>query len=226
MYRWRYGCTCIKNEQRAPRSHESLPPRASVRARAVPTGIRVSEQIQMCPPTASPRPPQRGHPNKSNYHTSDDGSYGNDLSTPRACALRNERGNAWSSRASSFARSVLSFDGRTHTVRVRAAVKTVCACGRQNGTRISEQTRELQAPPQLEQRRQRLHIRAPGARWVHTRTLTRRLLHASPLDERCSVVDTHTVPNATRTPPRVPLRSRAEKSPHSPVSLEETACCS
>ena len=63
----------------------------------------------------------------------------------------------------------------------------------------------------------RLHIAA--ARWS-TRTLTRCFPRASPLDERCTVVDT--VPIATRTPPRVPLRARAEKSPHSSVRLEET----
>ena len=144
----------------------------------------------------------------------------------------------WSSRASSFARSVLTA-ARTRTVcvlpskriRVRAAVKTeLCLTAARTRSLCvrpskleSEQTRELQVFPQLEQRQQRLHIRAPGG---STRTLTRRLPpRASPLDERCSVVDT-VRPKATRTPPCVPLRARAEKSPHSPVSLEETACCS
>ena len=95
------------------------------------------------------------------------------------------------------------------------------ACGRQNGYmyRESEQTRELQRFPQLEQRRQRLRIGAAGG---SIRTFTLLFPRALPLDERCTVVDA--VSTATRTPPRVPLRARAEKSPHSSVCLEETAC--
>ena len=94
--------------------------------------------------------------------------------------------------------------------RARAHLKT---------DRESEQTLELQAFPRLEQRRQRFQLGAAGEA---TRTLTRLLPRASRLNDRCTVVDT--VPKATRTPPRVPLRARAEKSPHSSVSLAETAC--
>ena len=110
------------------------------------------------------------------------GSYGNDFSPPRACALRNGWRTRWSSRASSFARSVFT---AARTVRVRAAVKTELE---------SEQTRELQAFLHLEQRRQRLPIGAPGG---STRTLARLFPRASPLGERCScfVVD-NTVPKA------------------------------
>ena len=96
------------------------------------------------------------------------------------------------------------FDGGMRAVHVHAAVKTQPE---------SEQTRELQACTRLEQRRQRLHIGAAGG---STRTLARLFPRASPLGERCSVVDT--VPKATRTPPRVPIRVRAEKSPLSSVS--------
>ena len=81
------------------------------------------------------------------------------------------------------------------------------------------QSRELQACIGLELKRQRLLIAAAGG---STRTLPRLFPRASPLNKRCSMVDC--VPNATRTPPRVPLRARAEKSPHPSVRLEETAC--
>ena len=89
------------------------------------------------------------------------------------------------------------FDGRKHTLRVRAAVKTALE---------SEQTRELQGVPQPELRRQRFHTDAAG--WS-TRTLTGLLPRALPLSKRCSVVDT--VPTATRTPPRVPIRALPAK---------------
>ena len=103
-------------------------------------------------------------------------------------------------------------DGGMHTIHVHAAVKTALE---------SEQTRELQGVPQPEPRWHRFHTDAAG--WS-TRTLTGLVPRASPLNKRCSVVDA--VPNATRTPPRVPIRAPAEKSPHSSVSLQETACCS
>ena len=90
-----------------------------------------------------------------------------------------------------------SFDGGMHTTRVHAAVKTECE---------SEQRRELQACTGLNIRRQRLIMSAPG--WS-TRTFTPLFLRASPLKERCTVVDA--VSKATRAPPRVPMRARAEK---------------
>ena len=104
------------------------------------------------------------------------------------------------------------FDGRTHALRVRAAVKTALE---------SEQTRELQGVPQPELRRQRFHTDAAG--WS-TRTLTGLLPRALPLSKRCSVVDT--VPTATRTPPRVPIRALPAKWLIARWRLEETACCS
>ena len=101
-------------------------------------------------------------------------------------------------------------DGRMATLRGHAAVKTALE---------SEQTRELQPFPGPELRRQRLHIGAAGG---STRTLTRLFPRASPLNERCSMLDC--VPNATRTRPRVPLRAPAEKSLTGAPCLEETAC--
>ena len=68
------------------------------------------------------------------------------------------------------------------------------------------QRRELPACTRLKIRRQRLIMSAPG--WS-TRTLTALFLRASPLKERCTVVDA--VSKATRAPPRVPMRARAEK---------------
>ena len=100
--------------------------------------------------------------------------------------------------------STVRLDGGMHVLHGHAAVKT---------DRESEQTRELQAFLHPEQRRQRLPIGAAGG---STRTLARLFPRASPLGERCSVVDT--VPKATRTAPRVPIRVRAEKSPLSSVS--------
>ena len=47
---------------------------------------------------------------------------------------------------------------------------------------------------------------APGGQ---PKTLTRRLPRALPLKERFTMVDT--VPKATRTPPRVPIRARASE---------------
>ena len=86
---------------------------------------------------------------------------------------------------------------------LKVAIEKLQSCERQEGTG-------------LEQRRQRFQLGAAGEA---TRTLTRLLPRASRLNDRCTVVDT--VSNATRTPPRVPLRARAEKSPHSSVSLAQ-----
>ena len=88
-------------------------------------------------------------------------------------------------------------DSRTRKLLPRATVKVAFAY---------LQSRERERVPGSELRRQRLHIAA--ARWS-TRTLTRLLPRASRLNDRCTVVDT--VSNTTRTPPRVPLRARAEK---------------
>ena len=82
--------------------------------------------------------------------------------------------------------------------------------------RTSKQSCERErvpGPTRAQARRQRLPIGAAGG---STRTLAQLFPRALPLGERCPVVDT--VPKATRTPPRVPLRARAEKSPLSSVS--------
>ena len=117
------------------------------------------------------------------------------------------RAPKWSGNARALARVQLChrhLDSRTRKLLPRATIKVACAY---------LQSCERERVPRLELRRQRLPIRAAGG---STRTLARLFPRASPLGERCSVVDT--VPKATRTPPRVPIRVRAEKSPLSSVS--------
>ena len=55
------------------------------------------------------------------------------------------------------------------------------------------------------------------------KTLTRHLPRALPLKERFTMVDT--VPKATRTPPRVPIRARASECLLLSRTHEKTACC-
>ena len=130
------------------------------------------------------------------------GSYGNDFSPPRACALRYGWSARSRSRACSSAIATLTV-ARASSFRVRLS---------RSHLRISKAA-SVRRVLGLELRRQRLHIGAAGG---STRTLARLFPRASPLGERCSVVDT--VPKATRTPPRVPICVRAEKSPLSSVS--------
>ena len=117
------------------------------------------------------------------------------------------RAPKWSENTRALARVQLChrhLDSRTRKLLPRATVKVAFAY-----LQSCERERVLG----LELRRQRLHIGAAGG---STRTLARLFPRASPLGERCSVVDT--VPTTTRTAPRVPLRARAEKSPLSSVS--------
>ena len=123
------------------------------------------------------------------------------------------RAPKWTRATLTLARVLLChrhLDHGTRKLLVRAMVKTAFAylqsCERERG-------------PRPEQRRQRLHIGAAGG---STRTLARLFPRASPLGERCPVVDT--VPKAIRTPPRVPLAARALKSHlFHRCRLEETA---
>ena len=95
----------------------------------------------------------------------------------------------------------------------RATVKVALA---------SEQTRERERVPEFKTRRQRFVWRSAG--WP-PKTLTRHLPRALPLKERFTMVDT--VPKATRTPPRVPIRARASECLLLLLSRahEKTACC-
>ena len=105
----------------------------------------------------------------------------------------------------------LRLDGGMHAHHGHAAVKT---------ERESEQTRELSAFPGLKIRRQRFVWRSAG--WP-SKTLTRPLPRATPLKERFTAVDT--VPKATRTPPRVPIRARVSECLLLSRAHEKTACC-
>ena len=105
----------------------------------------------------------------------------------------------------------IRFDGGMRVNHAHAAVQTE--------PESEQQRRELQAFTRLEQRQQRLHI---GAASGSTKTLTRRLPRALPLDERCPMVDT--LPKATsNTAPRA-ASARALKSHLTHwCRLEETA---
>ena len=102
-------------------------------------------------------------------------------------------------------------DSGTHDLILRATVKVALA---------SEQTREQERVPEIKIRRQRT-IRS-RARWP-SKALAWLALRATPLKERITVVDT--VPKATHTPPRVPIRARASESLLLSCAREKTACC-